>query len=88
MASRTVTSLLHHLGLPELIVGDNTSFIGMATELGNHPEALATLRRHLQRQRTASALFDIKGFAADFRRAVRAVSTRYRIGRPPRDLDV
>jgi len=88
MASRTVTSLLHHLGLPELIMGDNTSFIGMATELGNHPEALATLRRHLQQQRTASPLFDIKGFAADFRRAVRTVSARYRIGRPPRDVDL
>lgn len=88
MASRTVTSLLHHLGLPELIMGDNTSFIGMATELGNHPEALATLRRHLQQQRATSPVFDIKGFAADFRRAVRTVSARYRIGRPPTDVDL
>ena len=88
MAARTVTSLLHHLGLPELIMGDNTSFIGMATELGNHPEALAALRRHLQQQRATSPLFDIKGFAADFRRAVRTVSARYRIGRPPTDVDL
>ena len=88
MASRTVTSLLHHLGLPELIMGDNTSFIGMATELGNHPEALAALRRHLQQQRATSPVFDIKGFAADFRRVVRTVSARYRIGRPPTDVDL
>ncbi|HET7331071.1 tetratricopeptide repeat protein [Dyella sp.] len=88
MASRTVTSLLHHLGLPELIMGDNTSFIGMATELGNHPEALVALRRHLQQQRSTNPLFDIKGFAADFRRVVRTVSARYRIGRPPTDVDV
>jgi predicted O-linked N-acetylglucosamine transferase (SPINDLY family) len=88
IAARTVTSLLHHLGLPELIMGDNTSFIGMATELGNDPEALAALRRHLQQQRATSPVFDIKGFAADFRRVVRTVSARYRIGRPPTDVDV
>jgi predicted O-linked N-acetylglucosamine transferase (SPINDLY family) len=88
MASRTVTSLLHHLGLPELIVGDNTSFIGMATELGNNPEALAALRQHLMKQRNESPLFDVQGFATDFRRAVRAVSARHRIGRPPSDVDL
>lgn len=88
MASRTVTSLLHHLGLPELIMSDNTSFISMATELGNNREALVTLRKHLQQQRSSSPLFDIKGFAADFRRVVRTISARYRIGRPPSDVDL
>lgn len=88
MASRTVTSLLHHLGLPELIVGDNTSFIGMATALGNDPQALATLRRHIAQQRGKHPLFDVRGFAADFRRAVLAISARYRIGRPPSDIDL
>lgn len=88
MASRTVTSLLHHLGLPELIMSDNTSFIGMATELGNNPDALTTLRQHLARQRSESPLFDVRGFAADFRRAVRAISARHRIGRPPSDVDL
>ena len=88
MASRTVTSLLHELGLPELITGDNTSFIGMATALGNDPQALATLRRHITQQRGAHPLFDLQGFAADFRRAVLAISARYRIGRPPSDIDL
>jgi len=88
MASRTVTSLLHELGLPELITGDNTSFIGMATALGNDPQALATLRRHITQQRGAHLLFDVQGFAADFRRAVLAISARYRIGRPPSDIDL
>jgi predicted O-linked N-acetylglucosamine transferase (SPINDLY family) len=88
MASRTVTSLLHHLGLPELIMGDNPSFIGMAIELGNDPEALSVLRQHLAQQRNRSPLFDMRGFAADFRRAALAVSARYRIGRPPSDIDL
>ena len=88
MASRTVTSMLHHLGLPELITADAVSFIGMATALGTDPEALATVRRHLAEQRSKNTLFDMKGFAEDFRRAVRAISARHRIGRPPTDLDV
>jgi predicted O-linked N-acetylglucosamine transferase (SPINDLY family) len=87
-AGRTVTSMLQQLGLPELITGDNVSFIGMATVLGNDHEALATLRRHLATQRTENALFDMQGFARDFRRAVRAISARHRIGRPPTDVDV
>lgn len=88
MASRTVTSLLHHFGLSELITTDNSSFVGMATALGNDPDALTTLRRHLMLQRSLNPLFDLKGFAADFRRAVLAMSTRYRIGRPPTDIDL
>ena len=88
IGGRTVTSLLHHLGLPELITADNVSFIGMATALGEDAEALFTLRRHLAESSRNSPLFDIEGFAADFRRAVLAISARYRIGRPPADLDL
>jgi predicted O-linked N-acetylglucosamine transferase (SPINDLY family) len=88
MAGRTVTSMLHHLGLPELITADSVSFIGMATALGNDRDALATLRRHLATQRSQSPLFDMQGFASDFRRAMLAISARYRIGRPAADLDV
>ncbi|GLQ97066.1 tetratricopeptide repeat protein [Dyella mobilis] len=88
ISGRTVTSLLHHLGLPELITADSVSFIGMATALGNDPDALATLRHHLVQQRNKSSLFDMRGFATDFRRAMLAVSARYRIGRPPTDLDL
>ncbi|RDS82368.1 tetratricopeptide repeat protein [Dyella psychrodurans] len=88
ISGRSVTSMLQQLGLPELITGDNVSFIGMATALGNDPEALATLRRHIDQQRTQNALFDMQGFAHDFRRAIRAISARHRIGRPPTDVDL
>lgn len=88
IAGRTVTSLLHHLGLHELITSDPTAFVDMATTLGNDPDALATLRRHLAQQRSRSPLFDMQGLASDFRRAMLAISARYRIGRPPADLDL
>jgi predicted O-linked N-acetylglucosamine transferase (SPINDLY family) len=87
-AGRVATSLLQQLGLPELICEDEEAFIAMATQLGNDREALRTLRQHLSQQRTQSSLFDMQGFASDFRRAVQAMSARYRIGRKPADLDL
>ena len=87
-AGRVATSLLLQLGLPELVCEDEEAFIAMATQLGNDREALATLRQHLSQQRTQSSLFDMQGFATDFRRALQAMSARYRIGRMPADLDL
>lgn len=87
-AGRVATSLLQDLGLPELACEDEESFIAMAAQLGNDREALGTLRHHLAQQRTQSPLFDMQGFARDFHRVLQAISTRYRIGRPPVDLDL
>lgn len=84
---RVAASLLHHLGLPELVTHDEDAFVAMATQLGNNHEALVTLRQHLARQHAHSPLFDMQGFAADFQRAVRAMSARYRICRPAADID-
>lgn len=87
-AGRVATSLLHQLGLPELACEDEEAFIAMATHLGNHRDALATLRTHLAQQRSQGSLFDMAGYAADFRRAVQAMSARHRIGRKAADLDI
>lgn len=84
---RIAASLLHHFGLPELVTKDEDAFVAMATQLGNNHEALATLRQHLAREHTRSPLFDMHGFAADFQRAIQAMSARYRIGRRSADID-
>ncbi|WP_329742725.1 tetratricopeptide repeat protein [Dyella sp. A6] len=86
-AGRVAASLLQHLGLPELITDDEESFIATAVQLGNNRLARTALRHYLSQQRKASPLFDMQGFAADFQRAVRWMSARYRIGRPPADHD-
>ncbi|RDI97793.1 UDP-N-acetylglucosamine-peptide N-acetylglucosaminyltransferase [Dyella solisilvae] len=87
-AGRVATSLLQHLGLPELVCEEEETFIAMATQLGNDRDALTTLRQHLAQQRTKSPLFDMRGYAADFRRAIQGMSARYRIGRKPVDVDL
>lgn len=88
LSGRQGASLLFHAGLPELVASDEDSFVALAVQLGNDPAALATLRRHLETENRQNALFDVAGFTADFRRAVQAMSARYRIGRPPVDIDL
>ncbi|WP_266156424.1 tetratricopeptide repeat protein [Dyella silvatica] len=88
LVGRVATSLLHHVGLPELIVEGEQAFVDMAVRLGSDREALTVLRRHLLKQRSRNPLFDMQGFATDFRRAIQAMGARYRIGRPPADLDL
>ncbi len=87
-AGRVAASLLSHAGLPELVVESENAFIEMAVDLGRHPEALRTLREHLQQQRARNPLFDMRSFAGDFRRAVQGMSARHRIGRPAADIDL
>ncbi|HET6804023.1 MAG TPA: tetratricopeptide repeat protein [Frateuria sp.] len=86
-AGRIGSSLLHHAHLPELVAEDPDAFVAMAVQLGSDPAALTAIRRHLADLRTQSPLFDVAGFAADFRRVVQTIGTRHRIGRPPIDLD-
>ncbi|PWK87538.1 tetratricopeptide repeat protein [Fulvimonas soli] len=84
---RVAASLVQHAGLPELVCADEASWLAMAVELGRQPGTLRELRALLRRRHGDAGLFDTRGFAADFRRAVQAIGARHRIGRPPADLD-
>jgi predicted O-linked N-acetylglucosamine transferase (SPINDLY family) len=86
-AGRIAASLLHHAHLPELVAEDPDAFVAMAVRLGSEPGALGTIRSQLAELRTQSPVFDMAGFATDFRRVVQTIGTRHRIGRPPIDLD-
>lgn len=87
-AGRVAASLLQHAGLPELVTDDEDSFIALAVSLGSHHEALQLLRHHLEQQRRHGKLFDMAGYAIDFRRAVQAMVARRRIGRPAADINI
>ena len=65
-ASRVAGSLNHHLGLDEMNVADDESFVATAIALSGDPPRLAALRERLARQRASSGLFDMDGFARDF----------------------
>lgn len=87
-AGRVAASLLHHLDMPELVCENEAAFIATAVLFGNDREALDMLRLRLAIQRADNPLFDMQGFAADFRRMIKAISARYRSGRPATDLDL
>ena len=76
-ASRVAGSLNQHLGLPQMNVADDRAFIDTAIALGNDPQALAALRATLAQRRTDSGLFDMGGFACDFRHAVQAMAREH-----------
>jgi predicted O-linked N-acetylglucosamine transferase (SPINDLY family) len=87
-AGRNAASLLHHLDMPELDCENEAAFIATAVLYGNDRDALDLLRLRLAMQRANNPLFDMQGFAADFRRMLKAISARYRSGRPAADLDL
>ena len=87
-AARVAGSLNHHLGLGELNVADDATFIALATALGNDPARLRDLRSRLHGLRAGSDLFDMAGFARDFATMARAMATRHRDGLPPAAIEL
>ncbi len=75
-AARVAGSLNHHLGLDVMNVASDTGFIARAVALGRDPAALAALKAELAVRRRDSGLFDMAGFATDFRQAVRRMAGR------------
>ena len=75
-AARVAGSLNHHLGLPELNVDSDDAFVARAVALGHDRDARRALRARVARQREASGLFDMHGFARDFARVVAELAGR------------
>ncbi len=65
-ASRVGASLLHGVGLPELITEDTQAYETKALQLAQNPEQLKGLRDKLVQARTHAPLFDSPGFTQAF----------------------
>ncbi|MGN7874133.1 O-linked N-acetylglucosamine transferase family protein [Roseateles sp. 22389] len=61
-AGRMAASLLHAVGLPELIVETTEDYVERAVALAAAPEPLAALRDRLRAQRDTAPLFDTPAF--------------------------
>ncbi|MFM2340718.1 MAG: hypothetical protein RLZZ592_371 [Pseudomonadota bacterium] len=85
-ASRVASSLLHTLGLPELVCTDIDQYIAAAVRLATEPGACADLRQRLARARVESPLFDGRRFARDFERLLLRMVERQDAGLPPAPL--
>lgn len=73
-AARVAGSLNHHLGLAHMNVADDRAFVARAIALGNDAAALQALRAELAQRRADSGLFDMAGFAEDFRAVVETMA--------------
>jgi protein O-GlcNAc transferase len=86
--SRVAGSLLHALGLPELVTTSLHEYEERAAELATHREELARLRAVLWQQRSALSLFNAMDGARKLERAYAAMQQRQAAGLPPAAITV
>lgn len=79
-ASRVSSSLLHAIGLDELIAKDMHDYARIAVAIGRDATLRQRLRTHLEAARTTSPLFDGARFAHDLERAFDIMLTRHEAG--------
>lgn len=71
--SRVGVSLLHAVGLPELIARSAEEYAAVAVALATHQHRLGELRQSLRDRMRQSPLMDAKRFVFDFESALRAI---------------
>ena len=85
---RVGASLLHAIGVPELITRDLQGYENLALELAANPEKLLALRRRLAANRLSHPLFDTARFTKHIESAYIAMWDRHRAGLAPQDIHV
>jgi predicted O-linked N-acetylglucosamine transferase (SPINDLY family) len=87
-AARMAGSLLHALGVPELVTADLRQYEARAVELAADRPRLAALRARIVANRATSPLFDTDRYRRHIEDAYLATWARHARGEPPADLDV
>ena len=72
--ARVAGSLLHAIGLPELITHSLEDYAALALELATHPERLADVKRRLLANRMTHPLFDTQGFCRKFEAVLQSIA--------------
>jgi len=87
-AGRVAGSLLHAVGLDDLITASVEEYESLALRLAQQPEALARLRARLAKNRLTHPLFDTARFTHNIEAAYRRMFENRRAGRPPAAFSV
>jgi len=85
---RVAGSLLHGVGLPELVARDLAEYEATARELATDPARMAGLRDRLARNRDSAALFDTDRFRRHIESAYATMREIAESGEPPRPFAV
>ena len=86
--ARVAASLLHAVGMPELITRSLGEYEERAVRLATQPEELAALRDKLAYNRLRTPLFDTERFTRHLERAYELMWERHVRGLPPAPLHV
>jgi protein O-GlcNAc transferase len=88
LAARVAGSLLHTVGLPELVAETLTEYESLALRLARNPKQLAALRQKLARNVPAAPLFDAERTTRQIEAAYLQMWDIYRRGESPRAFAV
>lgn len=81
--ARVAASLLHAIGLPELVTETLTDYEALALTLAREPARLRALREKLAANRLTTPLFDTEGYTRALEHAFAQAAERARAGLPP-----
>ena len=87
-AGRVAASLLHAVGLPELVTENQADYEARAIALAHDPVQLQTVRSKLHAQIPTAPLFDAQRFARDIEAAYAVMHARSLEGLPPAVIEV
>lgn len=87
-AGRVAASLLHAIGLPELVTYSAEDYEALALRLAREPELLAGLRRKLAANRLNAPLFDARRYARHLEAAYLRMWDIWADGKPPQAFSV
>ena len=88
LAARMAGSLLHAIGMPELIAASPEDYEALAIRLGRDAEFLAATKAKLAANRTNKPLFDTDRFRRHIEAAYIAMWERVQRGEPPADISI
>lgn len=87
-AGRMASSLLHAIGLPELVTATLSEYRDQALQLARNPQRIAHLKATLATNRNTHPLFDTRLFTRHIEQAYESMWQRYVNGLPPDHLTI
>jgi predicted O-linked N-acetylglucosamine transferase (SPINDLY family) len=87
-AGRVAGSLLHAVGLPELVTNSLEEYENLALRLARSPDELTGIRKKLRENLVASPLYDTRTYCRNLEAAYQSMWKLYQRGEAPRHFSV
>ena len=86
--SRMASSLLHSIGLPELITTNTEDYLNLAIELATNSNKLNSIKLKLKENRLQKPLFNTEVFVRNYEEGLEKVYKNYNEGNKPKNISV